>query len=313
MPESPMGRLEHTDEKSESTSMKNCHTPLVLLLSVSLMAALLSGCAFRPSFGIGSFVSGERYPHAESYQTGAFTYRADEVTAVEIYWHSGEVEITESEDDELTVRESGGEPAEDTAMHYWLQDGTLKIRFCASGAMIRVHPNDKRLTVEVPKGIDLSVHTTSAPVRADELEQNSLLISARSGRTELGTVIANRVDLSSSSGVIRADSLVTQTLQGSSTSGMIEIDDLEVDTAELETTSGAVNLALSAVSQLDIRTTSGETELCLPEGGAEVSYTATSGRLRTSEPFDREGTLYVFGEGDSRIDVISTSGNLEIQ
>lgn len=179
--------------------------------------------------------------------------------------------------------------------------------------MIRVHPNDKRLTVEVPKGIDLSVHTTSAPVRADELEQNSLLISARSGRTELGTVIANRVDLSSSSGVIRADSLVTQTLQGSSTSGMIEIDDLEVDTAELETTSGAVNLALSAVSQLDIRTTSGETELCLPEGGAEVSYTATSGRLRTGAPFDQDGELYVFGEDDSRIDVISTSGNLEIQ
>lgn len=235
------------------------------------------------------------------------------MTAVEIYWRSGEVEITESEDDELTVRESGGELAEDTAMHYLLKDGTLRIRFCESGAMIHVHPNDKRLTVEVPKGIELSVHTTSAPVMADELEQNSLLISARSGRTELGTVNADRVDLSSSSGSIRADSLVTQALKCSTTSGPVGIEDLEADTAELETASGAVQLALSAVSQLDVRTTSGKTSLRLPEGGAEVAYTATSGNLHTGEPFDRAGALYVFGEGDSRITVVSTSGNLEIQ
>ncbi|MGN1003012.1 MAG: DUF4097 family beta strand repeat-containing protein [Oscillospiraceae bacterium] len=292
---------------------KNSKTRPALLLSLSLAAVLLAGCQFHASVGIGDFVTGEDYPRAASYQTGAFTYGADEVTAVEIYWHSGEVEIIESDEDELSVRESGGELPEETAMHHLLEDGTLRIRFCESGARIRVDSNDKRLTVEVPRGIDLSVHTTSAPVRADTLEQNSLLISAHSGRTELGTVNAGRVDLSSSSGSIRAGSLVTQTLKGSSSSGSIRIDDLEVETAELNTSSGGVELGLSAASQVEIRTTSGSTVLRLPEGGAALSYTASSGKLRTAEPFERKGDLYVFGGGESRITVSSTSGSLEIQ
>lgn len=178
--------------------------------------------------------------------------------------------------------------------------------------MIQVHPNDKRLTVEVPKGIDLSIHTTSAPIKADTLEQNSILISAHSGRTELGAVNASSVDLSSSSGAIRADSIVTQALKCSTSSGSVRIDDLEAETADLNPSSGAVELAFSAISQLDVHTSSGKTVLHLPEGGAEVSYTASSGKLHTAEAFERKGDLYVFGSGESRITVNSSSGNLEI-
>ena len=258
-------------------------------------------------------IHGRLYPNATSYQTGAFTCRADEVTAVEIYWRSGEVEIVESDEDELSVRESGGELPEETAMHYLLEDGTLRIRFCESGAKIRVNSNDKRLTIEVPKGIDLSIHTTSAPIKADTLEQNSILISAHSGRTELGTVNAGSVDLSSSSGSIRADSISTRTLKCNTSSGSVQIDDLETETADLDTSSGAVELALAAVSQLDIHTSSGRTVLHLPEGGAEVAYTASSGKLHTTKPFDRKGDLFVFGTGECKITVNSSSGNLEIQ
>ena len=50
------------------------------------------------------------------------------------YWRSGEIGIAESDSDELIVRESGGELPKDTAMHYLLEDGTLRIRFCESGA-----------------------------------------------------------------------------------------------------------------------------------------------------------------------------------
>lgn len=293
--------------------MKHCNEFIVILLMFSFVAILLSGCGFNSSFGIGNFITEEDYPNAKAYQIGAFTYEADKVKCVEIYWRSGEVDIIESDSAEISVRESGGQLPEDTAMHYLLEDGTLRIRFCESGARIRVHPNDKHLTIEVPKGIDLSIHTTSAQVNADVLEQNSILISAHSGRTELGTVEAESIDLSSSSGSIHADSVSAKTIKCNTSSGSVRIDALDTDKADLKTSSGSVELALSAISQLDIRTSSGKTVLHLPASGAEIAYTASSGKLHTEQAFDRKGDLYVFGKGESKITVDSSSGNLEIQ
>lgn len=80
-----------------------------ILLLCALMAALLSGCHIgNVSLGIGDYITGEEYPNAENYQTGTFTYNADEIKAVEVYWRSGEVEITEPDASELHVRESQG-------------------------------------------------------------------------------------------------------------------------------------------------------------------------------------------------------------
>lgn len=217
------------------------------VLPLCILAAMLAGCRVNISVGSGSYITGEDYPDARKYKTGAFTYAADEVKAVEVYWRSGEIALIESGASELSVSESGGELPEDTALHYLLDGGVLRIRFCGSGARILVNEADKRLRLEVPKGIDISVHTTSALVKADALEQGNILISAFSGRTELGTVTAENIDL---------------TLAG---------------------------------------------------GGAELSYTSGSGKLFTERSFTRRGALYVFGSGECRLTVETSSGNLEIR
>ncbi|MDD5917713.1 MAG: DUF4097 family beta strand repeat-containing protein [bacterium] len=293
--------------------MKTCNKLIALLLMLTLAAILFSGCELHISFGIGGYVTGESYSNAEAYQTGAFTYEADEVKSIEIYWRSGEVELIESDEAELSARESGGELPEEAAMHYLLEDGTLRIRFCESGAKLHVHSNDKHLTIEIPKGIDLSVHTTSASVKADALHQNSILISAHSGRTELGSAEAESIDLSSSSGSIRADSISAQTLKCSTSSGSVQIDALAAERVDVETSSGSVDLTFTAAVQADIRTSSGRTSLRLPEGGAEIAYSASSGTLHAAENFEQNGELYVFGRGESRITVKSSSGSLVIR
>lgn len=293
--------------------MKTCNKLITLLLVLTLAAILFSGCELHISFGIGSYVTGESYSNAEAYQTGAFTYEADEVKSIEIYWRSGEVELIESDEAELSARESGGELPEEAAMHYLLEDGTLRIRFCKSGAKLHVHSNDKHLTIEIPKGIDLSVHTTSASVKADALHQNSILISAHSGRTELGSAEAESIDLSSSSGSIRAESISAQTLKCSTSSGSVQIDALAAERADVGTSSGSVDLTFTAAVQADIRTSSGRTSLRLPEGGAEIAYSASSGTLHAAGNFEQNGDLYVFGRGESRITVKSSSGSLVIR
>jgi DUF4097 and DUF4098 domain-containing protein YvlB len=305
----------------------------IAFLLICVFAVMLSGCQVHISVGVNDNLTGEDYSNAEKYQTGAFTYNADDIKAVEVYWRSGEVEITESDDAKLHVKESGGELPEDTAMHYFLDDGVLRIRFCKSGAKIVVDAADKHLRLEVPKGIDLSVHTTAALVKADSLNQNNILIAALSGSTELGTVTADTIDLSSSSGSICADSLSAQSLKCSAASGSVNIgvvsvetlgcstssgnvtmDSVVSETANITTSSGSVDLTLAKVPSAEIHTSSGTVSLLLAGGGAEVLHTTNSGKLLTDRAYDRKGDLlYVFDEGASSITVETSSGNLKIQ
>ncbi len=305
---------------------------MIGLLLCSLVITMLSGCRVNISVGTNDTLTGETYPDAEKYQTGAFTYNAADIKAVEVYWRSGEVEITESGNSELYVKESGGELSEDIAMHYLLDDGVLRIRFCKSGAKIQVNAADKHLSLEVPKGIDLSVHMTSALVKADSLDQNNVLITALSGSTELGTVTADTIDLSSSSGSICAASLSAQSLKCNASSGSVDIgvvlvetldcstssgdvtmDSVVAETANITTSSGSVELTLAKVPSAEIHTSSGTVSLLLAKGGAEVLHTTNSGKLITDCAYDRKGNLYVFDEGASNITVETSSGNLKIQ
>jgi DUF4097 and DUF4098 domain-containing protein YvlB len=311
--------------------MRGKITGIVLLL-LCVFAVMLSGCQVRISVGTNDNLTGEDYPNAEKYHTGAFTYNAADIKAVEVYWRSGEVEITESDKAKLHVRESGGELPEGTAMHHFLDDSVLRIRFCKSGAKIVVDATDKHLSLEVPKGIDISIHTTSALVKAVDLNQNSVLIAALSGSTELGIVTADTIDLSSSSGSIHADSISaqslkcsaasgavdigavsTQTLECSTSSGGVTMHGITAETAKITASSGSVELALTKVPSAEIYTSSGTVNLALGNGGAEVLYTSSSGKLLTDHAYDRKGDLYVFGEGTSNITVETASGNLKIQ
>lgn len=248
------------------------------MLLCTLAVSVLSGCSVNISLGIDSSLTGEKYPDSEKYRTGGFTYTADGIKSVEVYWRSGEVEITESECPELSVRESGGELSDDTAMHHLLDSGVLKIRFCASGAKIRINSADKRLRLEVPKGIDISVHTTSAPVMADSLEQKNVLISAHSGNTELGSVTAESVDLSSSSGSIRADGISAQSLRCAASSGDIKLGNVSAETVVCRTTSGSVGIDSITAETAEIETSSGDVKLTL-EKTPTAAIRTSSGNL----------------------------------
>lgn len=286
---------------------------VMLVLLCTMAVLLLSGCYFNVDFGIGNYMTGESYPNAENYKTGAFTYDADEIKSVEVYWRSGKVEIVESDENKLTVSESGEEMDEDKSMHYLLEDGILRIRFCASGAKINVVPSDKHLTIEVPKGIDLSIHTTSAPLQAETLTQNTILLAAHSGNMELGSIDVTDIDLSSSSGRISTEDISAQTLKCNTSSGSVHMEKLSAETVGIETNSGNVNLGLLSTDNVEIQTFSGKVNLKVPECGAEVAYTTSSGNLHTNIAYKRKGDLYVFGDGASNITVETSSGNFQIQ
>lgn len=93
------------------------------VLPLCILAAMLAGCRVNISVGSCSYITGEDYPDARKYKTGAFTYASDAVKAVEVYWRSGEVALIESGASELSVSESGGELPEDTdCIIFWTEE-----------------------------------------------------------------------------------------------------------------------------------------------------------------------------------------------
>ena len=282
----------------------------VLLLFCILVALLLSGC--QQSAPLGDFLVGESYPDAEKYQTGAFTYDGDSVLLVEVYWRSGSVEIVQRDEGELTVSESGGALDGDVAMHHLLEDGVLRIRFCASGAKVHVQPSEKQLTLAVPKGIDLCIHTTAAPIQAEELTQKNILLSAYSGDMTLGNLNGADINLSSSAGSISAESLSVQTLECRTSSGDVRMGGVTAGTAKVETTSGKLALDLLSTGNVEIFTSSGDVELHLPDCGVALSFSTACGKFHSDAAYQCQGDLYVFGNGKSSISVATTSGNLNV-
>ena len=91
---------------------------IIGLLLCSLAIMMLSGCQANISIGTNDTLTGETYPNAEKYQTGAFTYTAADIKAVEIYWRSRKVEITESDNIEFYVKESSDKLLTDRSYDY---------------------------------------------------------------------------------------------------------------------------------------------------------------------------------------------------
>lgn len=248
----------------------------VTALSLLFLMLCFTGCSMEGvPFANWDLYHGETYENAKAYQTGDFSGDGKQINALAVYWRSGEIAITESEDNSVRIHESGKNLTEDEKMHYYLKDGQLEVRFCASGATIEVKPKDKHLQIEVPKNVNLSIHSTSADVKTKYLEQEQILVATMSGDIEIGEVVAEEGNFSSSS--------------------------------------GDINLDKTQASEIAITTASGDVELSLPEEGAEVKYTTTGGDLNTDLKYTKTGKTYVFGKGKTNLTIQSTNGDLKIK
>lgn len=304
------------------------------LIPIALLLVCLTGCGMQVfPFSSGNNITVDTYENAEKYDAGDFTYSAADVDAIEISWRSGNVELVESGKDTLSVSESGNTLSTDEQLHYWLNDRTLYIQFGASGLHADIDSRDKHLTLELPKGIKVSVKVTSAGVCAEMLEQESVFIASMSGNLELEEIVAAEVDLSSSSGRQNVKSVTANALRMASssgnlrvesaevtgeavcdtTSGDITLDILEAGEADMETTSGYIDVKTLRCAEINMRSTSGWMRIGLPEGkGAAVDFITQSGRLLGDISWERVGDLYVFGDRTYSITAETTSGDLEI-
>ena len=220
-------------------------------------------------------------------------------------------------------------------VHWWLDGSTLRIKFAASGVKLASFGmGEKELTLSLPEGIklsDVTVNTTSADIFADYLVSDTVSASSTSGVIEL-TCRANQIRLSSTSGGIDlAQDGETEELKIESTSGAVYADCENVAAASVKTTSGKIDIIAKEIDKLKADSTSGKINLDIEKLPQDSTFHSTSGKVllkvpeesdftatvsTTSGDFDsdltlkKNGNTYVCGNGDAKIRIDTTSGDV---
>ena len=261
-----------------------------------LLAALILLVSFF-SWGCGAHsLIGRIYPDAGRYKAGNFEYKASDVSSVEINWVSEDVTVKQSSSNTLSVKEENRGLNNRQKMHWRLDGDKLIIQYCKSGYKGRFPGKTKKLTVEIPENVDLTVSTVSGDVKLED---------CRSLKT---------VDLNTVSGDVRYDGIRASKLDVDTVSGDVDGGKLYVDKAELNSTSGDFSIMPEKCNKLDVGTVSGDVALLtLPDGGASVDYSHASGDLHTGLDYESEGKTRVFGSGKCKISVSTLSGDLTIR
>lgn len=314
-----------------------------ILFGLVLTALCLSLCAC-------GFTAGGTYPNADKYTVGNFTYDATTVKAVDISWIAGRVELVESDGGTLNVSEKQDGLTDDQLMRWWLDGTTLRIQYWKSGYTGTLNSHQKRVTVEIPKGIALTVHVTSGEIISGNHQLKEAHLSATSGEIELGAVNADSVTIELTSGSLKAGPMrAVKQIAMKCTSGEIEIDNAMADTVTLQSTSGKIeagpidagkftaectsgDIKLEAVKTDNghVKTTSGDIKLGVYQCGS-VTVSCTSGDVvlspvhgsgMTVDYNTNSGSLngkggqktwhQVIGDGVSSVTVNTTSGDLKL-
>lgn len=238
----------------------------------------------------------------------------DAIDKIEIEWASGNVVFQTSDEESITIRESGA-GSDDERMRWRLEDGKLVIRERASG--LNVSTLHKTLEVWIPESmrtLELEINVASADVRLEPIALEELEVNSASGN-----LTADLSDI----GEIKFDSA----------SGNCTLTYCVATSVEINTVSGECNLN-GNFEMIDVDTTSGNFELCTDLAPVELEVDGVSADVCLRLPADTEFTAkldsvsgdigitgfavsggrnsYVCGNGGNRFRFESVSGDVEI-
>ena len=227
-----------------------------------------------------------------------------DITALDIDWISGEVEILVTSGNAVSLMERmdrGTSPA--YAMVVSEQDGVLKVRYVEDEFLTLPNLPAKKLVVHLPREMaenltEVRLNSVSADFDVDPLTvREKFEFSSVSGDLETDFITAEGVDaeMSTVSGKIELDGSFRQ-VNGESTSGELDL--------KLRTCPEKVSLV----------TVSGKVDVELPrDAGFTLNYDTVSGDLECDFAAKRSGEKLICGDGGCEISVSTTSGDLKIE
>lgn len=267
-----------------------------------------------------------------------------QISAIDIEWVSGPVELRPWDGDRINVTEYAKRPLnEGQRLDMSVQaDGVLRIRWTREKAFWKnMFMVNKHLVVEVPKGLaqkleKLNIKTVSGSVGILGISGEDFSLTSTSGAVSACDGAAEKLKLNSVSGSVKVERFSAEKLDLNTTSGRLSAEGFEAEKAKLNTVSGAVR-AYGSAESLDINSVSGSLELLLgacpedaklktvsgritvgvPENqGFTAKYNSVSGGFRTDFPvtgnLGNKSGKAVYGSGETQFSLNTMSGGMEI-
>ena len=277
------------------------------------------------------------YDHGDSYTAGDFE-TSSEVTALDIDWSSGLVNVSHHDKDTVSVTETCNVELKDSQkVHTWLDGKTLHIRFCKSGESFNLTNAEKKLEVKLPKTIELeklSYDGSSAEARFEDISATDFSVDTSSGDVTLSDCSANTFNIDSSSGdIILSQKGETEKLSADSSSGTLTFDAEKIGELKADTSSGKMKFNIGCADKVSTDSSSGDVELRLGAMPAETVMDGSAGDVRLYLPKDasftaevdtasgdfdselslsKKGDTYVCGDGTNTLDIDTSSGDVKI-
>ena len=221
-----------------------------------------------------------------------------DITALDIDWVSGEVEILVTSGSAVSVMERverGTSPA--YAMAVSEQDGVLKVRYVEDEFLTLPDLPSKKLVVHLPREVAENLTEVRLSSVSADFDVEALTFDDAFREEEIAFVKADTVAVSTVSGKIELDGSFRRVTGGS--------------------TSGEIDLTLrSCPEKLNLTSVSGDIELELPEdAGFTLNHSTVSGGLSSELRLNwKWNDLYTYGDSDSsEFTVSTTSGDLDIK
>lgn len=171
------------------------------------------------------------------------------------------------------------------------------------------------ISIDNLKAKEIKITSTSGSVKIDNIYT---LEKANIG-TVSGTVIANEisseeVEVSSTSGKIEIEKIKSDEVEIETVSGKIDVLDLDCKTAEISSTSGAIKLSPKNFEDISIDGVSSDITIYIEsDSSVTISFKTTSGEfnvLNSNIQFRIDGKKYIIGNGENKIDIHTTSGDV---
>lgn len=270
--------------------MSICLAALLALGSITLF----SGCSTKL-----------RYENANQYTAGGATLEQS-VSDLDIEWLAGDVQVVFGDVENVTFSETSDDAlTESTTLHYWVQNGTLRIKYAKSekGFMMGSYP-EKSLVVTLPSAVQL----------------NEVEIETVSAEVEISGAQISDLDIGTVSGNVNATALSVQALNVETVSGEVRASG-QIGSFDIETVSGNLNLAFdNTPADGSIDSVSGDCTLAFSENGEgfAIEWETVSGKFNTdlvmtSKPAKEEKGRYCYMDGAHEYEIETVSGNLYVK
>ncbi len=190
-------------------------------------------------------------------------------------------------------------------------------------ANLDVSSKSGNITIKEGAGEQFSVKSTSGNIKLNDIEATNFSAKATSGNVTLDQVDSDLISLAVTSGNVKLDSFTAEKIDASVTSGNVNIK-RGASAFHVKTTSGNINIEADEIAgDSTLAASSGNVKLTLNKRPQSlfVSHKKSSGSteikyndFKTSSYSDKNKKVEgQFGDGDIKLEVVTTSGNFKLQ